>query len=252
MNTKFSPVRRSLASNNSMSVKAFTLIELLVVIAIIAILAALLLPALKQSKDMAKGIICGGNLKQFGVAFHSYRGDYNDYLPALNFAAGPGADYGWWQNALTYNGYLPTYTWNSEKLGDVRAGIWRCPSFSDDKLQACGGVGILEAAWHNPASHSEGFTYQRYPRATRYARASQILLMYDIWSTNTAWTSAYHKSMSQGFCPMDFSWDNSREAAPVHGSGKASNVLFFDGHVLQKQYVELRNNVDDIFAHTSL
>src|SRR5438552_5596676 len=61
--------------------RAFTLIELLVVIAIIAVLIALLLPAVQQARESARRTQCKNNLKQFGIALHSYHDTFRLFPP---------------------------------------------------------------------------------------------------------------------------------------------------------------------------
>ena len=70
--------------------RAFTLVELLVVIGIIAVLVSILLPTLGAAREQAREVQCLSNMRQWGMAFQMYAGQYNGQLAWKSVGGGDG------------------------------------------------------------------------------------------------------------------------------------------------------------------
>ena len=109
---------------------AFTLIELLVVISIIALLVSILMPALKNARDMAKTAVCASLMKQWAFAVTGYASENNDEIPAyahtLDNPTGGALDY----DTMWYN-LLSSYMGSAYTASDIKWGYAesrRCPA----------------------------------------------------------------------------------------------------------------------------
>lgn len=93
--------------------KAFTLVELLVVIAIIAILIAMLLPAIQSVRAAASLTKCQNNIRQLGLAIHSYEARFKHFPPGFASLV---------QNDNTNSPDGPGWSWAAHLLDDVEQG----------------------------------------------------------------------------------------------------------------------------------
>ena len=151
----------------------FTLVELLVVIAIIGTLVGLLLPAVQAAREAARRSSCSNNLKQIGLALHTFA-DAQKCFPPGNYFGNQGFQYSWIAGILpqieasdTYNNLNWNDVWkitggaqlgvdnagttaNQNAISKFRSSLFVCPSSPMPVLR----TGAYSAAGHITPSYA--------------------------------------------------------------------------------------------------
>jgi prepilin-type N-terminal cleavage/methylation domain-containing protein/prepilin-type processing-associated H-X9-DG protein len=125
-------------AERSVHTRAFTLIELMVSISIIALLIAILLPALKKTRQAAQAVQCLSNQRQIGIAMTAYANRYDGYSPTTYDSAVGGPEK-YWSGRLFVDGYI-----------DSKA-VFRCPSWDNGGRFPRGIYGKITGR-HDPAA----------------------------------------------------------------------------------------------------
>jgi prepilin-type N-terminal cleavage/methylation domain-containing protein/prepilin-type processing-associated H-X9-DG protein len=223
----------------------FTLIELLVVVSIIALLIAMLLPALSRARETAKTVACGSNERQILLALASYASNNEDYLPNAGAIIGPlNNKRNYWLDTLVLEGYMQysgphptagngtavTDSVNSANVSDGKAGVLRCPAWSNNlKTPLTKGYGsVLHRYFQQIGSDPDGVPLAMWVKlSTGILPERTVTPAYPVKQPQ-AWTVLAEGQTTPGIDIVPLTV----HGRPRHGPDfRSGNFAYSDGHV---------------------
>lgn len=233
--------------------RAFTLIEIIVVIGIIALLTAIVVPILRYSRESAKAVLCGSNIKQLDFALSLYENEngafpysFNldvDYPPTGGYPGNVMYDKaGWW-----WFNYITDYSKRDLNKDSI---VW-CPSrkIEDIRLKynvLCGNYGVNQSICKSSDRGSQTEFVGKPLSCTEIPNPGMTLLIVDSgYSVINWWHVAERPPESLGTSIEDRAfvpglWINKNkniwrglEDDAVYGRhpGRKVNVGFVEGHI---------------------
>ena len=237
----------------------FTLVELLVVIGIIALLMAIIVPALQRSKQQARAVTCGFNIRQLLLGLFTFESD-NYHLPFGFDDTNLSPPQGGWPGFIEYDragwwwfNYAEGFFSNANKIKTVL----QCPSrrlgrlkFGDNVL--CGNYGVNTSLCKSAAGRKSRAEFIGTPLSlARIANPGQTILIVDSGYSIINWTHATdappyslgNMIEDTAYIPgMEINKDRTNlwpgqmtDAIDGRHLSKTVNVGFADGHVSRQK-----------------
>lgn len=216
--------------------RAFTLIEMLVVISLITLLLSIASPALRASRESARGVKCLSQLHQLGMATDTFTVDHQERLPGIwgsvwvNLSIPDGGC--WLSNPVS-----PATSWSAAPQTGVLwryAGrapeLYRCPSLQTGALGS--GVGS------NGRFDYSAFHAFAGARITKMPKSSNIALGgYNSLEVRTPWLIEEAPERHINTLHVEGGFGGSDLIGNWHNGG--GNLVSYDGSA-----VALRNTYD--------